>query len=275
MLTKALQNTSDAITEQLTWKIWDVGCCTSALEQRVEELHIITGNHVEELETLRKENLTLQSHLEDFENRAKRSNLCIQGIPETVVDLQFTITALFQELAPSIPMERQEMDRIHRALTPRPEDGPLREVVVKRHYFCTKEQLMAASRNKESLTFQGHRYQIFLDLFQLTLNKRKAMKLHLLILQQHHIIYCWSFAFAVRASHNGSSYLCKFAEDLQATLVDLHLSPPEASAEGSRRTAESSSPKKLQASPGRHAQSSVHKRGCFASPAPAPEDSMD
>lgn len=54
------------------------------------------------------------------------------------MDLQSIITALFQELAPSILIERLEIDRIHRSLTPRPEDGPPREIVIKLHYFHTR-----------------------------------------------------------------------------------------------------------------------------------------
>lgn len=76
----------------------------------------------DELEALHEENLSLQSHLEDFENRARRSNL---RIPETVTDLQSTATALFQELMPSIPIELLGMDRIHRTLAPHPDNGPL------------------------------------------------------------------------------------------------------------------------------------------------------
>lgn len=94
------------------------------LEQRTEELDLITGNHSEELETLcEEETLTLHNR-EDFENRAKRSNIRIRGILESIVDLQPTVMALFQELASSIPIERLKMDRIHRCLAPQPDDGP-------------------------------------------------------------------------------------------------------------------------------------------------------
>lgn len=106
------------------------------------------------MEALHEENSTLQIRLENFENRARRSNLHVRGIPETAVDLQSTITALFQELVPSMPIERMDMDRIHRSLPPCPEDGPPRDIVIKLHYFFIKEQLMAAFHNKESLTFQ-------------------------------------------------------------------------------------------------------------------------
>lgn len=56
----------------------------------MDDLDAILGNHADDLEALREENLTLQTQLEDYKNI-----LHIRGIPESVLDLQSTITALF------------------------------------------------------------------------------------------------------------------------------------------------------------------------------------
>lgn len=87
LLTKALKHTSDTITKWLTQEIRDLGHHTTTLEQRAEEVEILTHNHSEELEALHEENLSLQARLEDFESRARRSNIHIRRIPETVTDL--------------------------------------------------------------------------------------------------------------------------------------------------------------------------------------------
>lgn len=118
LLTKALKHTSDN-------EIGDLGRCTSQREQRADEVEILTRNHSEKLEALHEENLTLKSH---FENRARCSNLRIHGISESVTGLQSTITAPFQELLPSIPIEHLKMDRVHHTLTPCPADGPPRDI---------------------------------------------------------------------------------------------------------------------------------------------------
>lgn len=81
------------------------------------------------------ENLTLQTRLEDFENRVRQSNIHIRGLPETILDVQSMVTALFQELAPAIPIEHLEMDRVHRALTPLQADGPPQDSIAKLQYF--------------------------------------------------------------------------------------------------------------------------------------------
>lgn len=278
VLHKALQNTSDAITDKLTREIREVGRRTSILEQRMDEFDITTSVHTEELESLKEDYTNLQTRLEDFENRARRSNLRIRGIPEDIEDLQSTVTALFQELAPSIPIERLEMDRIHRALTSRNADGPPRDVILKMHYFRTKEQLMEAARNKDSLIFQGHRYQIFQDLSQITLLKRKEMKPHLQVLQYHRISYRWGFPFSLRFSYKGTLYTCKSTEDLLNVIKDLRLSTPTATTDGPKRRLSSFPPPQLQDlqdPQATQAPLSPHKRGRFTSSPPAEEDITD
>lgn len=116
MLTRALKQTSDHITDRLSHGIRELGQRITDLEQRTDELDVL-------IQALREENLTLQSHLKDFENRDRRSNLRIRGIPEVITDVQSTVTALFQKLAPSIPIKCLEMDRVHGALAPRQSDN--------------------------------------------------------------------------------------------------------------------------------------------------------
>lgn len=91
----------------------------SELEARVADMGKYTVNYTAEIENLKDENLMLQTRLENYENHARLSNLCISDIPESVIDLQATMLALFQELQLAIPVERHEMDRVHRALTPK------------------------------------------------------------------------------------------------------------------------------------------------------------
>lgn len=95
MLARGLKKTSDTITEKRTHEIPEVSHRTSVLEQRRDEQDLLTGAHAKELKIIHEENLTLQARLEDFENRARCSNLHICGIPESVVDLQSAITVLF------------------------------------------------------------------------------------------------------------------------------------------------------------------------------------
>ena len=156
MLHKALKQTSDQITSNLTREIRELGKRTAALEVKADDFENISLEHTMEIENLKEENLLLHTKIEDRENRDRRSNLRIRGIPETIIDLQSTITALFQELQPAISNERLEFDRIHRALAAKKPDGHPRDIIVKLHYYRTKEQLLSSARDKKQLNFQGN-----------------------------------------------------------------------------------------------------------------------
>lgn len=101
-----------------------MGHHTAALELKVEEMENSAQDYMSEIDFLKEENFMLQNKLEDYENRAKRLNLRIRGIPESVINVQSTVTALCQELVPAIPVQQLEMDRVHQGLMPKKTDGP-------------------------------------------------------------------------------------------------------------------------------------------------------
>lgn len=276
MLHKALRQTSEQITNNLTKEIRELGQRTASLELKVEDIESTTQDCVSELEILKEENITLQNRLEDYENRTRRSNIRLRGIPETVIDLQATVTALCQELLPGIPQERLEMDRVHRALKPKKVDGPPRDIIAKFHFYKTKEQLLNAAREMNNLVFQGYNYQLFADISQLTISKRRSMKPQLIILQQHNIKYQWGFPFSLRFTHQGNRISCRTAEELQQTLQDLNLVEGNLTTTVSRRrSASTSSLQNAHQSEAKNGTQHLNKRGRFASLPQSQEDSMD
>lgn len=152
MLHKALKQTSEQISNNLTKEIRDMGPRTAALELKVEEMENSAQDYMSEIDLLKEENFMLQNKLEDYENRARRSNLSIRGIPESVIDVQSTVTALCQELVPGIPLERLEMDRVHQALMPKKVDGPPRDIIAKFHFFRTTP---SCGQRKTQLSLPG------------------------------------------------------------------------------------------------------------------------
>lgn len=226
MLQKAPKTTSDQITNRLTREIRELGQRTADLETRVDDMELTLHEQAQEQSALHEENTMLLSPLEDAENHSHRSNLRLRGIPESIDDLQSFTTALFQELSPSVSIDRLEFDRIHRALTRSQTDGPPRDIIVKLHFFRIKEQLLSAARNKDALQFQSHAYQSFSDLAPLTIVKHRAMKPQLQILLQHQLKYTWRFTFAMQFSYHGQQHSCTSPESLQRLLEPLDLTPP-------------------------------------------------
>lgn len=102
-----------------------------------------------------------------MENRERRSNLRIRGVPEAVTDkeLRSYLRNLFVTLAPHIPDIDWCLDRTHRTLAPKPPPGSNpRDIIVRFHYYDSKEALTAATRKKICIDFKGSKLQIFSDL---------------------------------------------------------------------------------------------------------------
>lgn len=56
--------------------------------------------------------------IDDLENRTRRYNFRIRGLPETVKDLSSITHSLMQSAIPDIDEIHLEIDHIHRALVP-------------------------------------------------------------------------------------------------------------------------------------------------------------
>lgn len=66
---------------------------------------------------------------------------------------------------------------------------PLRDIVAKLLYYCYNERLLGPDREekKQNLRFQGHEYQLLMDLAHSSIAKRCTMKSHLEVLRQHNV----------------------------------------------------------------------------------------
>lgn len=117
--------------------------------------------------------LQLQTHLEDLDNRNRRNNIRVRGLPETVVDLPASVKAIFYSLLPEHADKAFTCDRIHRALQPKPppEKHP-RDIVMCFKGFLVKEDILQASRATPIIRHEGTIIQIYLDISPTTLDKR-------------------------------------------------------------------------------------------------------
>lgn len=61
-----------------------------------------------------------QRHLEDLDNRGRRNNIRVRGLPEATQDedLQVTLQAIFNNVLGCLENQRVKLDRAHRALRP-------------------------------------------------------------------------------------------------------------------------------------------------------------
>lgn len=109
----------------------------SSLEERVSALEQARDLH-------RDTAISLQLHMEDVEDRSRRNNLRLRGIPETVSveHLAEAVKNIFRTVLDEADTDI-ELDRVHRTLGPRPTDpsNPW-DVVCRLHRYLQKEAIL-------------------------------------------------------------------------------------------------------------------------------------
>lgn len=140
------------------------------------------GDRLDDLEKrvniLEKEKGELLAKTEDLENRSRRNNLRVIGLPEgaesrtgaSAFMSRFFVEVLQDETFTKPP----ELDRAHRALRERPADHERpRAMYVRFLRYQEKEQVLAIARKKGQLLYNGHKIFIFPD-YSAALSKKRA-----------------------------------------------------------------------------------------------------
>lgn len=123
------------------------------LETKHDELHLACVDLRKDHEALTETVTQLQSHLEDLDNRNRRNNIRVRGVPKTVVDLPVAVTAIFHSLLPEHADRAFTCDRIHRALRPKP--PPEKPPAMCLKDFIVKEEILRASRTTPVIRHEG------------------------------------------------------------------------------------------------------------------------
>lgn len=117
--------------------------------------------------------------LENLENRNRRNNLRIRGLPEATrdTDLEPTIRGVLNSVLGKPVIDPLRFDRVHRALRPHNLATELpRDVVCRLHYFEDKNAIMIKLRGVPNIDFEGATLNIFPDLSKETLEHRRALR---------------------------------------------------------------------------------------------------
>lgn len=147
-------------------------------------------------------------HLEDLDNRGRRNNFRIRGVPELggVEDVPLILESIFNDLLANPASTKIKMDRM---------------LLI--HDFTLKEQIMSKARSGHDIMYAGATIQLYPDLSWLTLQKRRHLKPNLSLLRERGITYRWGFPFPLSASKNvWSATLCTF-EDLATFCSELDI----------------------------------------------------
>ncbi|CAH2299950.1 Hypothetical predicted protein [Pelobates cultripes] len=191
---------AEEISKQLTGLRADVEAlttCTDQTEVRLTTLATASTAQSQEISYLHGRLTAMEDSLEDLNNRSRRNNIRIRGLPESIPpeSLMVTLKGIFAKMAPEIPSPLLEIDSAHRALRPRTLNiFTPRDVIIRLHYFQTKEKIMQIARIHPP-QYAGAHITLFQDLAPTTLKKRQDLKPLTLALQERGIKYTWGHPF--------------------------------------------------------------------------------
>lgn len=171
----------------------------------------------------------MNRHLEDLDNRGRRNNIRLRGLPEVSgsENLPAILSTIFNDLLGKPSTHVIKLDRAHRALKPKNASALPRDVICCIHDFQLKEAIMLKARTRRNLQFEGVSIQLFPDLSWITLQKRRHMRPLLDILRDNQIPYRWNFPFALLARREGRLVTLKAHEDLQDFCKSLATQVPK------------------------------------------------
>ncbi|KAG8580053.1 hypothetical protein GDO81_007107 [Engystomops pustulosus] len=203
----------------LTSRVDDLEQAQSSTAMSLESIQDMIQQHHAQLHAL-------QQHMDDIENRSRRNNLRIKGLPESVqpATLFSTITEILNGILGRPPNTPIEIDRAHRALRPLDLNAQIpRDVVCRIHFYSLKEQILLKLRNQKQVTFQGTSIKILPDLSRYTLAQRAAVRPLLDMLKEHNLPYRWGFPFALHVCSGGKDVTLRSPNDLKPFLQMLRL----------------------------------------------------
>ncbi|OCT62588.1 hypothetical protein XELAEV_18043671mg [Xenopus laevis] len=192
LLQSELELTATRISTDLTKQVADLGQRIAETESKMDDCITVLDSHEQDIITLQSQLKDVQDRIEDSDNRSRRNNIRIRGLPESISDLRVAILDLLQTLAPDLPVKRLEMDRI-----------------------------LSAARAKGKLIFQTYPYQVYADLSPTTLQRRRNLGPLTAILQQRKILYRWLFPFRLLFTHNNRQHSIVSLEEGRDLFVQL------------------------------------------------------
>lgn len=133
---------------------------TDDLSQRTDELEKLCS-------ALRDSNAKLSAKVLDLENRSRRNNLRILGLPESTEDgrlTEFLANALCEMFGKDILPTPPELDRAHRSLGAKPKPGQRpRPIITRLHRYHIKDLLIREARRRGPLQYRGQQIRVVED----------------------------------------------------------------------------------------------------------------
>uniref|UniRef100_A0A8C5M737 Uncharacterized protein n=1 Tax=Leptobrachium leishanense TaxID=445787 RepID=A0A8C5M737_9ANUR len=218
--------------------------------------------------------ITLTRHVEDLENRGRRQNIRIRGLPEgetSPAELGRIRLRLFNSILGRDHTSHIDIERCHRALRPKgPADAPPRDIICFFLRFGIKEEIMCRERERQHIKFEGATIALFHDVSPITLHTRKALRPLTMTLQKENIQYRWLHPFGIQVRTPQGPVTARNESELEGFLQALHLPPTTLTSWPDPTAAYAPDPL-----PQRNPRPGRPRRASFRSPNFTPSSSLD
>ncbi|CAH2312711.1 Hypothetical predicted protein [Pelobates cultripes] len=225
--TELIAELRTAIREEITAVRHDL----TVLEQRVDALEVhqlqaTQHQQASELAATRQGNiiLDLRRQVEDLDNRGRRSNIRVRGIPESDDEApRELLEGLFAQILGDEATPDFGLERAHRALRAPRKDGQPRDLICCLRSFQLKEALMRAARTQRSIRYMDSQIALYQDLSTHTLDARRALKPITSVLQEKRIPYKWGHPFSLQARVGNQWHILRWPNEVTCFLRSLGL----------------------------------------------------
>lgn len=211
----------------------EIGGRVDHVETKMAEFSEAHNGLVDAHSKLEDDFQTLSAKVADIEDRNRRNNIKIRGIPEAISNSE--LIPYIQQMMTTLlkPTSKRDLiiDRAHRL--PKPKNIPAivpRDVIMKVYFFHIKEALMRISRDTAQLPEPYKKLKFFADLSQFTIQARRNLQPVTAALRQHNVPYRWGFPTKLLIVKNGITHvISSVAESLpvfQRLDIPFSLPPP-------------------------------------------------
>lgn len=143
-------------------------------EQRMSIIEDDTASQLQQILELEQLTKKMAEKIDDLENRSRRSNLRLVGLPESYP--ASTLIQICQEKIPALLgiTEPCWVERAHRVGPQRPDRSKSRQVIMKYLKYQDKQEILSRFKSKKKLELDGHTILLFADYSAEVTLKRKA-----------------------------------------------------------------------------------------------------
>lgn len=216
-------------TERIHQEIVNLSTRIGGIEKEVSKLQEKFSSMEVKMGPMQSTIASLALQVLDLENRSRRSNIRIRGVPESIkqADLANTVTSIFNFYLNRAEEEYIEFDRLHRVPGRRSQGDRPRDILVKLHYHTTKEDIMQKARDKGPTTVEGAEVILLQDLAKKLLEMRRVVKPLLKLITSKQADYRWLFPFGVNIRFRGKFFALRLHSQLREVFSFLEAAPIE------------------------------------------------